>query len=155
MEVVIAHSPAAGAALVADAIGELVRRRADAVLGLATGSSPEPVYDELARRHEAGTVDLSAVSTFSLDEYLGLEPGHPAAYRQVIERQVVRRLGIDPAPPGFAGKDYVLGKFSPEQRPLVDAAVRRAAEAIVTWIESGIDKAMNRFNADVEEKPEK
>ena len=97
MEVVIAHSPAAGAALVADAIADLVRRRSDAVLGLATGSSPEPVYHELARRHDRGELDLSASSTFSLDEYLGLAPEHPAAYRQVIERQVVRRLGIDPA----------------------------------------------------------
>ncbi|HEX4124906.1 MAG TPA: aminoacyl-tRNA hydrolase [Tepidisphaeraceae bacterium] len=64
------------------------------------------------------------------------------------------RIGIDPAPPGFAGKDYVLGKFSPEQRPLVDNAVKRAADAIVTWIESGVDKAMNRFNAE-EATPEK
>jgi PTH1 family peptidyl-tRNA hydrolase len=63
------------------------------------------------------------------------------------------RIGIDPAPPGFAGKDYVLGRFTPEQRPLVDAAVRRATEAIVMWTESGIDAAMNRFNA--EEKSEK
>jgi PTH1 family peptidyl-tRNA hydrolase len=58
------------------------------------------------------------------------------------------RIGIDPAPPGFAGKDYVLGRFSQEQRPLVDAAVKRAVEAIAKWTESGIDAAMNRFNAE-------
>jgi glucosamine-6-phosphate deaminase len=96
MEVVICDSPATGARLVADAIAELVRRRPSAVLGLATGSSPEPVYDELARRHAAGAIDLSQVSVFLLDEYLGLPADDPASYRHVIERQVVAPLGIAP-----------------------------------------------------------
>jgi len=94
MEVVICDSPAAGAQLVADAIAELVARRPAAVLGLATGSTPEPVYDELARRRAAAAIDLSQVSAFLLDEYLGLPGDDPAAYRQVIERQVVAPLGI-------------------------------------------------------------
>jgi len=42
----------------------------------------------------------------------------------------------------------VLGKFSPEQRPKIDPAVDRAANAILTWIESGVTTAMNRFNAE-------
>ena len=58
------------------------------------------------------------------------------------------RIGIDPPPPLMAGKDYVLGKFSAEQRTKIDPAVDRAASAITTWIESGITTAMNRFNAD-------
>jgi len=58
------------------------------------------------------------------------------------------RLGIDAPPPPVPGKQYVLGKFSPEQRKLVDPAVTRAASAIVTWIDRGIETAMNQFNAD-------
>jgi glucosamine-6-phosphate deaminase len=96
MEVVICDSPAAGARLVADAVAELVARRSSAVLGLATGGTPEPVYDELARRHRAGAIDLSRVSAFLLDEYLGLPASDPAAYWQVIQRQVVAPLGIAP-----------------------------------------------------------
>jgi len=59
------------------------------------------------------------------------------------------RLGIDSAPLEMAGRDYVLGKFSPQQRSLIDPAVIRAADAIVTWIEKGIESAMSLFNADV------
>src|SRR5688500_6989307 len=58
------------------------------------------------------------------------------------------RLGIDPAPPPVAGKDYVLGKFTPEQRKLLDPAIARACGAIVTWAERGIEAAMNQFNAE-------
>jgi PTH1 family peptidyl-tRNA hydrolase len=59
------------------------------------------------------------------------------------------RVGIDPPPPPIVGKDYVLGRFSPEQRKLIDPAIDRATGAIVRWIEKGIEPAMNEFNADV------
>ena len=58
------------------------------------------------------------------------------------------RLGIDAPPPRVPGRDYVLGKFTDEQRKLVDPAVDRAVKAIVTWIEKGLEPAMSVFNAD-------
>ncbi|HYO08124.1 MAG TPA: aminoacyl-tRNA hydrolase [Tepidisphaeraceae bacterium] len=61
------------------------------------------------------------------------------------------RLGIDAPPPPVPGKQYVLGKFSPEQRKLVDPAVTKAASAIVTWADKGITTAMNQFNAEEKE----
>jgi len=96
MEVVIVEHPDAGAALIADAIGALLARRADAVVGFATGSSPEPVYAELARRCADGRLEPSGLRGFLLDEYVGLDPDHPASYRSVIGRQVVQPLGLDP-----------------------------------------------------------
>jgi PTH1 family peptidyl-tRNA hydrolase len=60
------------------------------------------------------------------------------------------RVGIDPPPPMIAGKDYVLGRFSAEQRKLIDPATDRASSAVLTWIESGTQTAMNRFNVDEE-----
>ena len=57
------------------------------------------------------------------------------------------RIGIDPAPPRIAGRDYVLGRFSPEQRTLIDPAIARACGAIATWIDKGIATAMNQCNA--------
>ena len=60
------------------------------------------------------------------------------------------RIGIDPAPPRVSGRDYVLGRFSDEQRRAVQPAMQRSAEAILTWIEKGIEAAMNVHNADVE-----
>lgn len=61
------------------------------------------------------------------------------------------RIGIDPKPPRVPQADYVLGKFTPAQREWVDPALGRAAGAVVTWIDEGIETAMNRFNA--EDKP--
>jgi peptidyl-tRNA hydrolase, PTH1 family len=58
------------------------------------------------------------------------------------------RLGIDAPPPHVPGKDYVLGRYSSEQQKLIEPAIDRAASAILTWIENGIQTAMNRFNAE-------
>jgi PTH1 family peptidyl-tRNA hydrolase len=57
------------------------------------------------------------------------------------------RIGIDPTPPRIAGKDYVLGRFSTEQRKSIDPAIGRACGAIATWIDKGIATAMNQCNA--------
>ena len=58
------------------------------------------------------------------------------------------RIGIDPPPPRVPGRDYVLGRFSEEQRKLVEPALKRAAGALVTWIDKGIETAMSQFNAE-------
>lgn len=93
-EVIIVDSKEAAGALVADVIASLIERRPDAVLGLATGSTPIPVYEAL-RTRLAG-VDVSQVSGFALDEYVGIDPAHPESYRSVITREVVEPLGLNP-----------------------------------------------------------
>lgn len=95
MEVVI-DRPEVLAALAADAFEAVVRRTPDAVLGLATGSSPLAVYDELARRYADG-LSFARTRAFLLDEYVGLPAGHPQGYRTVIERDVVARLDLPSA----------------------------------------------------------
>jgi glucosamine-6-phosphate deaminase len=114
-EIVIVADAAAAGALVADEIARLVRADSEAVLGLATGSTPVPVYEALPAR--LAGVDVSRVRGFALDEYVGLDPAHPESYRSVITREVVEPLGLDPArvlvPNGglegieHAGEDYV------------------------------------------------
>ncbi|GGI73942.1 glucosamine-6-phosphate deaminase [Pseudarthrobacter scleromae] len=96
MEVVILNGSKHIAKLAADAVEDLLRRRPDAVLGLATGSSPLPVYDELAARHERDGLDFSRASGFALDEYVGLPPGHPESYREVVRREFTNRVNIRP-----------------------------------------------------------
>lgn len=93
-EVVIVENAEAAGALVADEIVALIARRPDAVLGLATGSTPLPVYQAL--RSRLGGVDVSQVRGFALDEYVGIDPAHPESYRSVITREVVEPLGFDP-----------------------------------------------------------
>lgn len=93
-EVVIVKDAAAAGELVAEAVVALISGRPDAVLGLATGSTPVPVYAALAER--ARGLDLSQVRGFALDEYVGLPAGHPESYRAVITREVVEPLGLVP-----------------------------------------------------------
>jgi glucosamine-6-phosphate deaminase len=99
------------ARVAADAIEGLVAGRPDAVLGLATGSSPLPVYRELIARHRAGTgPSYARVRCFTLDEYVGLPAGHPQTYRATIARELTDDLGLrpdqvsgpDPSPEGLA-----------------------------------------------------
>lgn len=56
------------------------------------------------------------------------------------------RVGIDPPPDRVPGRDYVLGRFSDEQRQKIDPAIERATSALVTWMDKGINAAMNQFN---------
>ncbi len=91
MEVVIAPAERL-AALAADAIEALLRATPDAVLGLATGSSPLAVYDELARRHRESGLSFARARGFLLDEYVGLPPDHPQRYRNVIETEIASRV---------------------------------------------------------------
>lgn len=93
-EVVIVSSPEDAGTLVAAEIVRLVGRDPQAVLGLATGSTPLPVYRAL--RKQAAGVDLSGVRGFALDEYVGIAPEHPESYASVIRREVVEPLGLDP-----------------------------------------------------------
>jgi glucosamine-6-phosphate deaminase len=96
LEVVILPGGRQIASLAADAIQALLRHKPDAVLGLATGSSPLPVYDELVQRYERGLLDFSRVRGFLLDEYVGLEPGHPESYSEVIRRDFAGRVNFAP-----------------------------------------------------------
>jgi glucosamine-6-phosphate deaminase len=97
MEVVINPTAEQAAALAADAIEQLLRRRPDAVLGLATGSSPLNIYAELGRRVAQGSVSFARARAFLLDEYVGLPADHPQRYRNVIRRDFVDKVDIDPA----------------------------------------------------------
>lgn len=102
MEVIILPTSKEIGALAADSIEALVRNKPNAVLGLATGSSPLPIYDELARRHDAG-LSFDGVSGFALDEYVGLPVGHYESYREVIRREFTNR--VDVAPENVHGPD--------------------------------------------------
>jgi glucosamine-6-phosphate deaminase len=96
MEIVICESQHQAADLVADAIEDLVATKPSAVLGLATGSSPVLVYDELGARVAAGKLSLAKAKAFLLDEYVGLHASHPETYRNVIARDFVAKADIEP-----------------------------------------------------------
>ena len=118
-EVVILDGPDAAGELAAELIAGVVRAKPHAVLGLATGSTPLPVWRALA----ALDLDLSHVRGFALDEYVGLPAGHPESYRAVITREVVDPLGLTPSlvrVPGDDGGPIALAGESYE-RAIVEA----------------------------------
>ncbi|HEY8981898.1 MAG TPA: glucosamine-6-phosphate deaminase [Streptomyces sp.] len=94
MEVVIVPDAAAGGELVAEAVVRLLRAKPGALLGVATGSTPLPVYQALTARVRAGEADVSAARIAQLDEYVGLPADHPESYRSVLRREVLTPLGI-------------------------------------------------------------
>lgn len=67
------------------------------VLGLPTGSSPVPTYAELIRMNKEGVVDFSKVTTYNLDEYVGLEGDHPQSYRYFMNDNLFDHVNIDKA----------------------------------------------------------
>ncbi len=103
MEVIITEDTAQIGVLAADAIETLLRRKPGAVLGLATGSSPLVIYDELAARCDAGRISFRQARGFTLDEYVGLPADHPERYRTVIDSVLVSR--VDFAPDAVDGPD--------------------------------------------------
>ena len=106
MEVVILADAGEIAGLASDATGAMLHRKPTAVLGLATGSSPLAIYDELATRCEAGDVTFAHAQGFTLDEYVGLPADHPERYRTVIGEVFVSRVDFGPdavqSPDGLA-----------------------------------------------------
>ena len=80
----------------AEIIAETVKKNPRAVLGLATGATPEGVYDVLAEKYDAGELDFSEVTTVNLDEYSPIEPSDEQSYRYFMEKHLFSRVNIRP-----------------------------------------------------------
>lgn len=96
MQIVTAEDSASLICQAADQIEALVSANPEAVIGIATGSTPEPLYAELTARAGRG-LDLSRLRITCLDEYIGLPTQHPQSYRHYITEQILTPWGIDPA----------------------------------------------------------
>ena len=79
----------------ADVVTEVLKNKSDAVLGLATGSSPIEMYKELIRRCSAGEISFKNVKTVNLDEYVGLEPTHDQSYAYFMSDNLFNHVDID------------------------------------------------------------
>ena len=81
----------------ADIIGSLVVLKPDAVLGLATGSTPVGAYKELIKGYEEGRYDFSKIKSVNLDEYKGLSGDHDQSYRYFMNTNLFDHVNIDKA----------------------------------------------------------
>jgi glucosamine-6-phosphate deaminase len=95
MEVLIRDNADVGCVLGAKIIARVVRDKPDAVLGLATGRTPLRLYQELIRMHREEGLDFSRVTTFNLDEYVGLAASHDQSYRYFMRENLFRHINID------------------------------------------------------------
>lgn len=78
----------------AEHIVAAIEHRPDAVIGLATGSTPIPIYRAWAKLISERGIDVSRVHGFALDEYADIDPAHPESYHSVIVREVVEPLNL-------------------------------------------------------------
>lgn len=94
MEFIKQDTYASVSKVTADVIEAQIRSNPRTVLGLATGSTPIGLYQELIRRHQEEGLDFSQVTTFNLDEYYGLEPDHPQSYHHFMREQLFNHINV-------------------------------------------------------------
>ena len=75
-------------------VASAVRAKPRIVLGLATGSTPLGMYRELGALYRAGRVDFSGATSFNLDEYLGLVPGHPQSFHSFMQQHFFSEVNL-------------------------------------------------------------
>jgi len=94
MRVIIEKDYQAMSKRAAQLVADVVRKKPDAVLGLATGSTPIGLYKELIRMHREEGLDFSKVTTFNLDEYYGLAPDHPQSYHYFMHQELFDHINV-------------------------------------------------------------
>lgn len=88
-------NPVAIAEHVSNVLVEKIRNKPDVVLGLATGGTMEPIYDRLVAKLRQQRIDVSKLTSFNLDEYVGLKPDHPKSYAAYMREHLFRHLNFD------------------------------------------------------------
>src|SRR5258707_8436712 len=96
MEVIVQRDYEQMSKAAAQIVAELLNTKPSAVLGMATGSTPLGLYQELVRLHKREQLDFSRVTTFNLDEYVGLQMNHPQSYHFFMHEHFFRHVNIPP-----------------------------------------------------------
>ena len=77
-------------------VSEEIKSKLNTVLGLATGSTPVGLYKELIKLHKEDGLDFSKVTTFNLDEYVGIDKENPNSYHYFMKDNLFDHINIDP-----------------------------------------------------------
>ena len=83
--------------MAAEIIADVIKNKPNAVLGLATGSSPLGTYANLVKKYEKGELDFSACTSVNLDEYVGLDGANDQSYRYFMNKNLFSKVNIDMA----------------------------------------------------------
>jgi glucosamine-6-phosphate deaminase len=93
-KIVVCRDADAASGKVAEIIADAIRSQPKTVLGLATGGTPVGTYRELVRMHREDGLDFSHVTSFNLDEYIGLGPDHPQSFRHFMQQHLFDHVNI-------------------------------------------------------------
>ncbi|HUL43754.1 MAG TPA: glucosamine-6-phosphate deaminase [Bacteroidota bacterium] len=94
MLVIVKESGREMSAEAAEIFANRLRKKPNLVVGFATGSTPVELYKLLIRMHKQEGLDFSKVTTFNLDEYVGLPPSHQASYARFMRKNLFEHLNI-------------------------------------------------------------
>ena len=94
MEVIIQRDYQQMSKVAARIVAEVLNTKPNAVLGMATGSTPLGLYQELVRLHKEEQLDFARVTTFNLDEYVGLTANHPQSYHYFMHEHFFQHVNI-------------------------------------------------------------
>jgi len=95
MKVIICKDAEEMGTIAAAIFAEVMNSRPAPVLGLATGTTPLPLYAKLVEANQAGDIDFSTTITFNLDEYVGLPPEHEQSYRYFMNKNLFDKVNIN------------------------------------------------------------
>src|SRR5207244_11758711 len=102
-------------------VAEVLNTKPNAVLGMATGSTPLGLYQELVRLHKEEQLDFARVTTFNLDEYVGLTANHPQSYHYFMHEHFFQHVNItrqnNNIPSGTTSHDPALLKSHDPRHP--------------------------------------
>jgi glucosamine-6-phosphate deaminase len=94
MEVIVRETYDEMSKAAARVVAQTMNAKPNAVLGMATGSTPLGLYRELVRMHQNEGLDFSQVTTFNLDEYVGLPVTHPQSYHYFMHENFFKHVNI-------------------------------------------------------------
>src|SRR5688572_5899261 len=95
MNIIIKNSAADASAAVADILLRQIVQKPDSVLGLPTGGTPSSVYAKIREARGEGRGSFAFVTTFNLDEYIGLSADNPASYAHYMSENLFSHVNID------------------------------------------------------------
>lgn len=95
MQVIILNDETAVSNHAAEWVKELINKKNDAVLGLATGSTPINLYKNLVKMHKHEDLSFKDVTSFNLDEYFNINPENPQSYRTFMNNNLFNHVDID------------------------------------------------------------
>lgn len=123
MEVIITKDYDEMSKVAADQIADQILSKPNCVLGLATGGTPVGTYKELIKRHKEGRLDFSKVTTFNLDEYIGLPTTHDQSYHYFMYDNLFNHVNVNP------------------ENVHVPSGMSKDPEAFCAWYEDEMDQA--------------